>query len=121
MPANSDERRNKLKEASLGLRDDPAIDQSNGAHAVEQSYDERGNCIAREYYGADGQRCLTKDGYAKMTANYDDRGSQVEQAEFDLTDKPTIKKYSRGGEDDEAAYFDEKCNPTANENGDARR
>src|SRR5260221_12379246 len=104
MPANSDERRNKLKEASLGLRDDPAIDQSNGAHAVEQSYDERGNCIAREYYGADGQRCLTKDGYAKMTANYDERGSRVKQGDFDLPGKPTIKKYSGAREVEKYDY-----------------
>src|SRR5260221_13382596 len=90
MTANYDERGNQVKEASCGLRDDPAIDQSNGAHAVEQSYDERGNCIAREYYGADGQRCLTKGGYAKMRANYDDRGRRFEQAVLDLTGKSTV-------------------------------
>jgi PDZ domain len=120
MTANYDERGNQVKVTCFGLRDEPAIDQSNGAHAVEQSYDERGNCIAWEYYGADGQRCLTKDGYAKMTANYDDRGRRLEQVEFDLTGKSTVKKYGRGGEEIEEAYFDETGNPTANQNGVAR-
>jgi len=100
-----DERGNKLKVASFGLRDEPVISQSGGHHAVKNSYDERGNRIAREFYGVDGQRCLTKVGYAKMTANYDDRGLRLEQVEFDLTGKSTVKKYGRGGEEIEEAYF----------------
>ena len=62
----------------------------------------------------DGQRCLTKDGYAKLTAKYDDNGRRLEQVEFDVTGKSTVKKYDRGGREIEEAYFDEKHNPTTN-------
>jgi hypothetical protein len=46
--------------------------------------------VALEYYGADGQRCLIKDGYAKATVNYDERGNQVKVACFGLRDELAI-------------------------------
>jgi hypothetical protein len=73
-----------------------------------------------EYYGVDGQCCLTKGGYAKLTAKYDDNGRQLEQVEFDVTGKSTVKKYDRGGKEIEEAYFDETGNPTTNKNGVGR-
>jgi hypothetical protein len=118
--ANYDERGNQVTWACFGLQDEPIFTQSDGAHTVKKSYDERGNCIAREFYGVDGQRCLTKGGYVKLKASYDDRDRQLEQVEFDLTGKSTVKKYNRSGEETEEAYFDETGNPTTNKNGIAR-
>ena len=85
-----DERGNRSQVGLLWLGDEPAIDQSDGYSQGKESYDEHGNCIAWEYYGADGRRCLTKDGYAKVTAEYDERGSQLKWACFDLNGKPAI-------------------------------
>jgi eukaryotic-like serine/threonine-protein kinase len=87
-----DDRGNEVKVACFGLRDEPAIDQSIGYQTAKMSYDEHGNHIAWEYYGADGQRCLTRDGYAKVTADYDERGNQLKWACFDLNGKPTINQ-----------------------------
>src|SRR6516164_8581342 len=45
-----------------------------------------------EWYGIDGRRCLTKDGYAKVTTDYDERGNQVAWACIGLHDRPAINK-----------------------------
>jgi len=38
------------------------------------------------------KRCVIKDGYAKATADYDERGNQVAWACFGPHDKPAINK-----------------------------
>lgn len=83
-------------------------------------YDDRSNTTAVEWYGLDGQRCLTKDGYAKTTAGYDDTGHPFEQVEFDLAGRSTVKKLGQRGEEIEEAYFDETSKPVTNKNGVAR-
>jgi hypothetical protein len=118
--ADYDHRGKQIRLAYFGLRDEPVINQSDGTHTVRNSYDGRGNCILWEYYGVDGQRCLTKDGYAKKTANYDDVGHQLEQVEFDLTGKSTVQKYNQRGWQIEEAYLDETGSSTANKNGVTR-
>jgi hypothetical protein len=85
-----DERGNQVEWACFGLRDEPTIDQSVGNHMVKNTYDERGYCIAWEECGVDGKRCLVKNGYAKTTARYNERGNEVEWACFGLRDEPTI-------------------------------
>ena len=55
-------------------------------------FDERNNLIVIECYGIDGRRCLTKDGFAKMTADYDERGNKIEVATFDEGGKPAQRK-----------------------------
>jgi hypothetical protein len=118
---NYDERGNQVTWACFGLRDEPTIDQSDGTHAVKKSYDKRGNCIVAEYYSVDGQRCLTKGGYVKLKAGYDESGRRLEQVEFDVIGKSTVRKYDQRGEEIEEAYFDETGNPTTNKNGVARQ
>ena len=85
-----DDRGNEVEWACFNQRDEPTIDQSVGNHMVKNTYDERGYCITWEEYGIDGKRCLIKNGYAKTTAKYDERGNEVEWACFGLRDEPTI-------------------------------
>jgi YD repeat-containing protein len=118
--ASYDERGNKIEWACFGLGNEPAIDKSDGTHRVKESYDESGNCTAWEYYGVDGKPCLTKDGYARITANYDDFGRQLKQVGFDLTGNSTVKNYDQRGQQIEEAYFNEAGNPATNKNGIAR-
>jgi hypothetical protein len=92
--ADYDERGNQVAWACFGLHDKPAIDKADGTHSVKKSYDSRGNCVAWEYCGVDGKRCLTKDGYAKETAIYDERGNRIEEAYFGLHDEPVIDQSS---------------------------
>ena len=83
-----DECDNQVKVSDFGLHDEPALNQFIGFQTVKMSYDQRGNCVAWEDYGADGNRCLVKDGYAKVTASYDARGNQIAWACFGLHDEP---------------------------------
>ena len=88
--AKYDEHGNQVEWACFGLRDEPAIDQSLGNHMFKITYDELGNEIAREMCGVDGKLCLVKNGFAKTTAKYDERGNPVEWAFFGLYGEPTI-------------------------------
>jgi hypothetical protein len=76
--------------------------------------------ISIEYYDVDGNRCLSKDGYAKATSKYDDSGHQTQQVEFDLTGKSTVKIYDARGDQVEEAYFDEKGVLSPNSDGITR-
>ena len=102
----------------------PAVDQSDGQSYGQESFTtQRGNCIAWEYYGVDGQRCLTKDGYAKVTADYDERGNRIKEAYFEETGNSTAKngvarwtaKYDDGNYLADITYFDRDGKPTAAE------
>jgi hypothetical protein len=126
MTADYDNRGNQITVAFFGLRDEPTINRSGGTHMVKKSYDERGNCIAWEYYGVDGKRCLVKDGYAKMTANYDERGNQIETAFFDEEGKPVrdnagiasfTASYDERGNQIAGANFDEAGKPVRDNDG----
>ena len=44
------------------------------------------------YFGVDGKPCLCKDGYAKQTWKYDEKGNEIQIVFFDLNDKPIISK-----------------------------
>jgi hypothetical protein len=90
--AQYDERGNQVEWACFGLGDEPTIDQSVGNHMVKYTYDESGNCTASELLGVDGKPCLIKNGYAKETVKYDERGNQVEWACFGLSDEPRINQ-----------------------------
>jgi PDZ domain len=91
-------------------------------------YDDRSNWTAEEYYGCDGQRCLTKDGFAKKVAEYDANSNLVKEAYFGLRDEPAYSDgvheakmtYDERGNRIEEAYFDETGKPTANQDGVAQ-
>ncbi len=118
--ADYDEQGHTVRVACFGLRNEPVIEQSIGYQTAKMSYDERGNCIAWEYYGSNGRPRLTNGGYSKLTASYDDNVRQLEQVVFDLNGKSTAKKYDQGRNEIEEVYFDEMGRPTNNENGIAR-
>jgi hypothetical protein len=118
--ASYNQRDDQVEWACFGPGDEPVINKSDGSHRVEKSFDESSNCTAWEFYGVDGKRCLTKGGYARGTANYDDFGNRLEQVEFDLTGNSTVKKYDQHGEQIEEACFNEAGKPTTNKNGITR-
>jgi uncharacterized protein YkuJ len=45
-----------------------------------------GKQVEEAYFDVDGNPILHKDGYARWTARFDERGNRVEQAHFDADD-----------------------------------
>jgi hypothetical protein len=45
--------------------------------------DNRGNRIEESYFGTDGKPCLNKDGFAKLTMEYSEKGECVEVIYYD--------------------------------------
>jgi hypothetical protein len=88
--AEYDESGNLVTWACFGLDGKPTIDRSDGSHLLKKSYDSRGNCINWEYFGADGKPCVTKNGYASVTAEYDARDNQVTWSCFGPDRNPAI-------------------------------
>ena len=108
----------------------PAIEQSTGAHQQKRTYDARGNALEESYYGVDGKPNVTKSGYAKMSAKYDDLGHQVEWACFDLLGQPAIEQslgthmsrqiYDAQGNVLETSYYGVDGKPHATKSGYAK-
>lgn len=127
--AEYDKRGNLIAVAYFGLMDQPTLDSALGVQKIKMSYDECGNRIGWEYYGADGERCPVKDGYAKKTAKYDEHGNQIETAFFDEEGKPARDNaavaryeasYDERGNKIEVATFDEGGKPLRTNEGYAR-
>ena len=77
--------------------------------------DPRGNCTEVAYRDENDRPCLLKDGYAKLSFQYDDRGNVVKQVYFGTDDKPCIntggftaisQKYNEKGMITEVAFWD---------------
>jgi hypothetical protein len=114
-----DERGNRIAGAFFDERGNPVRDFEGLARFIA-SYDKIGNRTSIEYYDVDGKHCQSKDGYAKATSKYDDRGHLIQQVEFDLTGRSTVKTYNIRGDELEEAYLDEKGSPNANSDGFTR-
>ena len=48
--------------------------------------------IETAYFDEQGRPTRHKDGYARLTKQYDERGNQIEEAYFDEAGKPTRHK-----------------------------
>ena len=88
--AKWDERGNQIEWACFDKEGKPTIDTSDGSRMSRWSYDERGNWTNRVYLGANGQPILTKNGYASITAKWDERGNQIEWACYGISLEPVL-------------------------------
>jgi hypothetical protein len=123
-----DERGNQIETAWFDTNGKPYLLPVEGFAKKTTKYDDRSNWTAEEYFGCDGQRCLTKEGFAKKVAEYDANSNLVKEAYFGLRDEPAYSDgvheakmtYNERGNRIEEAYFDETGSPTANQDGVAR-
>ena len=100
----------------------------DGTFKVKQVY-LNGHRIEAAYFGIDGKPCLHKDGYAKFTSQYDERGNCIEDALFGIDGKPCLHKdgyakvtsqYDEQGNLEEAAVFGIDGKPCLHKNGVAK-
>jgi serine/threonine-protein kinase len=104
----------------------PIADRTYG---VRQEFDPRGLPIRATYLGPQDQPIEHKDGYAQVTAVYDEYGNVLEWSSLGLDDKPVlhregyarwVKKYDDRGNAVEWAYFDTEGQPCLHQDGYAR-
>jgi eukaryotic-like serine/threonine-protein kinase len=114
--ASFDARGNRIACAYFDEKGKPVRDYEGFARFTA-SYDNRAHRTSVAYYDVDGNPCLSNEGYAKATSKYDHGGHLIQQVEFDLTDKSTVKTYDSRGNEIEEAYFDEKGSPRTNPDG----
>jgi len=85
--------------------------------------------IEQCYFDAAGNPCLHKDGNAKLTRKYDDRGNLIEECYYDAVGNPCLhkdgfakltRKYDDRGNMIEQCYFDAAGNPCLHKDGNAK-
>ena len=108
--ARWDDRGNQIEGACFDPQGKPAIDQSVGTHMYRLWYDEHDNLTNMVYLGTNGEPALTLNGYASLTAKWDDRGNRIEWACFDRQGKPAIDLSL--GYHMSRAFYDERHNAT---------
>ena len=78
-----------FSERSFYLNGKPGYE--DGCFKVKRVY-YQGNRVEAANFGIDGKPCLTKNGYAKITNQYDERGNCTEGAYFGIDGKPCLSK-----------------------------
>ena len=87
-------------------------------------YDERGNPVELTYFDEAGQPTRHKDGYTRLTKEYDERGRLARQMQWghDGSNGFTrnLARYDERGNITEMAFFDEQGRPARHKDGYAK-
>ena len=103
--ARYDDRGNDVEVAYFDTDYQPAINKSIGCQLLKKSFDERGNCVTWEYFGTDGKPCESKNGYVKVTAQYDGRDRETQSTCFEAGGDSMVSLYDEHGNKYEWSYF----------------
>ena len=112
--------------AFFGLTDQPTLNSSLGAQIIRCLMTSAATVQDGNTTVWMAELSLVKDGYAEMTANYDERGNQIETAFFDEEGKPVRNNagiarfeatYDERGNQIAGAKFDEGGKPVRDNDG----
>ncbi len=123
--ARYDDRGREVEHAFLDEKRQP-VRLTGGYSRVTFVYARQGFLAEKSWWGYDP----VKEGYHRLTARFDVRGNQIEDACFDSDGKPALNtfgyfkcvtKYDERGRETEAVYHGRDGKPAPNERGYVRR
>ncbi|MBR5710570.1 MAG: TIR domain-containing protein [Thermoguttaceae bacterium] len=125
-----DERNNVSEIAYYGNDGKPCKYNNLGYSKVKREYDKnQGFLVSQSFYDINDKPCLQKDGFAKITYDYNRNGEPIEMAYFDVNGKPYLHKnnyvkirgqYDSYGNITDVVYLDINNKPVMNGLGFAK-
>jgi YD repeat-containing protein len=124
-----DEQGNQTRWACFGPAGQPVMDQADGTHELEKTWDDQAHLTSQAYRDTSGRLLMTTNGYARMEFKYDNLGYQIEARYFDEANRPVhtdtfaarvTKRYDEQGRKIEDTYFYEPDSPIQRDRSIAR-